>query len=232
MVLYNHQFRIAWSHLSSDPGIRDRALQCLLPPTILLLTSLAFASLAINKPGVVLWPLKKFLPAMPWTVAATAVALFAIIARPALWEHECDTSPIRINPSDRSQWQEVWLSLYNQGPEELSREYRVRMERDLDEWRDRQNRQGDLEEWINLSSQAAAKRDCLNQKDELFRETWRQKKAEWEESINERWTASVLRELWMKSIFEADVCRPETRGSKWATLMKNARKQLGIDRKA
>jgi len=222
-MLYNHQLRLALRYMTSDEDIRNRALQCLLPPTLLLLIILGSASLLVRKPGVVVWPAKKALPTIPWTTAAAGIALFAIVARPALWDHQCDNTPVRVNPNDRAQWRDVWTSFNAQRPAERSYEYRNRMEGELDEWEKRERTSGDLEEWINVSSQVIAKRDCLNQKDEIFRETWKQKRAEWETTVSEWWMTSVLREWWMGSLFQAEVCQPQTRLSRWASMVKRAK---------
>jgi len=227
VILYSHQLKIVSQHLTSEPAIRDRALQCLIPPTVLFILSFLFLALVVNNPRVVTLPARKIAPALPWTLSAVAIALFAIVARPALWEHQCDSSPIRINASDRLQWQEVWLSMHLQRAEEPDWKYRRRMESELDEWAEREERSGDLEEWVNVSSEAAAKRDCLNQKDRLFRESWAEKKEHWRWVASEWWRTSELRSWLVASMFEAGVCRPETRISRWAAMMKRAR-ELGL----
>jgi len=226
-ILYTYQLRLVGRHLTSEPAIRDRALQCLLPPTILLLTSIASLSFILNNPRLVVRPAQKALPAIPWTLAVFGIGLFAIIARPALWDHQCDSNPIRVNPNDRLQWQEVWRSMNGPNLEEPKHKYRARMEKELDTWAEREKQDGDLEAWINLSSEAIAKRDCLNQKDELFRETWKEKRGQWERMVNQQWEKSTLREWWMASMFQAVVCRPEPQISMWAQMIKRAR-ELGL----
>jgi hypothetical protein len=227
VVLYNHQVKLISRHFTIDPAIRDRALQCLIPPTLLFLLSFLSLALVVSHPRMVTWPAKKVIPALPWTVSAGAIAVFAIIARPALWEHRCDSSPIRINPSDRSQWQDVWISMNRQRSKEPDWKYRTRMDSELDEWSERERKSGDLEDWVNLSAEAATKRDCLNQKDELFRATWAEKKSHWLWVAGEWWRTSQLRQWLMASTFQAAVCQPETRISRWAAMMKRAR-ELGL----
>jgi len=226
-ILYSHQLKLVSRHITSEPAIRDRALQCLLPPTVLFILSFLSLALVVNNPRVVTLPARKIAPALPWTISAVAIALFAIVARPALWEHHCDSSSIRVNASDRSQWQDVWLSMHLRRAEEPDWKYRRRMESELDKWAEREERNGDLEEWINLSSEAAAKRDCLNQKDQLFRATWAAKKEHWGWMASGWWRTSGLRSWVMAGVFEAGVCGPETRVSRWSAMMRRAR-ELGL----
>jgi len=227
VVLYSHQVQLISRHLTTDPAIRDRALQCIIPPTVLFVLSFLSLAVVVNNPRVVTWPAKKIAPAIPWTISAVGIAALAIVARPALWEHRCDSSPIRINPSDRSQWQDVWLSMNLQRPQEPDWKYRTRMESELDDWAEREESNGDLEEWVNLSGEAAAKRDCLNQKDELFRSTWAEKKKHWIWVANEWWRTSQVRTWLTASVFQAAVCQPATRISRWGAMMKRAR-ELGL----
>lgn len=229
-LLYRHQVELVWEHLSSDPVTRDRALQCLLPPTLTVLITLALASFVINRPTAVLWPLKMILPAIPWAIPAVAFTVFAIVARPALWEHRCEVTPIRINPSDRGQWRVVWTSLNAQRHNEKNSDYDARMEDELDEWALRERDVGDLEDWIKITTQAHAKTDCLFQKDKVFRETFLIKLEEWKRMADMWWRENRGREwLIQRSMFDSEVCRPETKKSMWETMLKRA-KGLGFGR--
>lgn len=173
--------------------------------------------------------MKKILPAIPWGISAIGIALFAIVAKPALWGHVCNDEPLRINPSDRIQWRTVWTSLHPQSPYEKAGEYHKRMELELNDWAQREQIEDDLEEWINLSTQAIVKRDCLNQKDELFRATVRDKREAWTGAVKWWWEESMVREVLKRTVFDTDVCRPETRGGVWSEMKKRA-KMMGLRR--
>src|ERR1700761_2387228 len=191
-ILLFHQIKLATSNAIADPVIRDRAIRCLIPPlAALAVISMLFTALVL-KPSYFTRPITRVLPALPWVIAAIGVAGFAIVARPALWDHTCSDGPIQIQPGNRAQWQDAWLGLNKAQDNEPAWKFRARMEKELDVWAARELDSDDLEEWVNLQAKAKAKRDCLNQKEEIFRNTLKSTRKSWESQIEHWWVKSEV----------------------------------------
>lgn len=211
---------------STDGALRRRALQCAAPPVLTILLVLFALGFTVSQPRLVFRPVKAIYKAIPWLIPAISIAIFAAVAGPALWSHECDYSPIRLSPRDRTQWAEVWTDLNPPLPNEASWTYRQRMDQELDVWGERELDTDDLEEWVNLSAQANMKRNCIRQKEEIFQSSLATAKEEVTQRVGDWWSASLVKDIWIAVSLQAPVCSTE-RASRWASMMAAARK-VGI----
>lgn len=220
ITVFIHQLKLVF--LADDAVIRNRAVACLIPPVIFLLLITLLSLVLLSRPRTTARVITKLTPLFPWVIAAVGIGIFAIIARPALWDHTCTHDPIRIQPGDRAQWQEIWLQLNRPMNEEPAWKYRSRMESDLDTWATREASSEDLEEFVNLSAQAIATRDCLHQKDQIFRDSIEVAKTKWISDAFELWSRSPLQQWWLQAMMFTETCQPEARSSRWEGLMRKA----------
>ncbi len=157
-ALLKHQVFLAYK-FPKDPSIGPRALQCITPPILTVIASTLLLVSLIFRPRYFYLPLFKLFRLLPWLVVLAAIVGFGLVAKPAVWEHKCNIQSFEIRPSNRPQWEKIWKEINPIRKDETLWKYRARMDTELDGWEKRELYEDDLEDWVNLSAQAVAKKE-------------------------------------------------------------------------
>jgi hypothetical protein len=226
LAILNHQILLAFK-FSSDPSIGHRALQCIAPPILSLILSLLLLALLVARPQYFYIPLFKVFRLLPWVFAFAALAGLGLVLKPAVLDHQCHIRSFEIRPSNRPQWEKIWKEINPKRPDETLWKYRNRMDVELDTWEKRELHEDDLEDWVNLSAKAVAKKNCLDEKSKIVKQSYLTVRQDIQKRAERVWPTKTIQTWQARLLMDCDVCKPVQRKRSWSSMVMTARKATG-----